>query len=600
MTKKARRKILTFLSFVAILLCMSLFMGTAYAWFTDTATSKDNVIKTGTLEAKMYFALGTEDPEAATWVNAESTPIFNGDKWEPGYVEARHIRIENEGNLAFKYRIVIVPNGEYEPLAELIDVYFVDGATKLVDRAMLTEDYKVGTLNELIADSDGAAYGVLLPSGVTPREGTNEVSGSKDCTIALKLREDAGDEFQNKSIGESFEIKAIATQYSFESDSFGSDYDANIPETSKWNGESDTTWYNDTDTKFELSSAEQLAGFASLVDAGNTFEGKTITLTNDMDLGLVNENGESICFEPIGSYRNDQVFKGTFDGQGHTIKNLNQNTWALDNGYSYGDLGLGLFGAVENATIKNLNIDGAEISGESALCGTIAAVAGDGCSFDNITIKNANVADYQYYAGGIVGWASGKQNYTNCKIDASTSIAAQWGDFDNSIGGLIGGIGGSAEILIKDCEIACRIDAFNDVTSSYQWYAYRRAGMIVGNSGKTGTTEEGKTIAIAPQLTCENVTVIYGDWANYTYCEFAGTNWPYVRVQAGVSTSAYSNPRYGNPTDANGNKVVDDNHVHNEGEDHFVLCVFDQLYGGGQGVCGNPVHEGVTVIYNNK
>jgi hypothetical protein len=57
-------------------------------------------------------------------------------------------------------------------------------------------------------------------------------------------------------------------------------------------------------------------------------------------------------------------------------------------------------------------------------------------------------------------------------------------------------------------------------------------------------------------------------------------------------------------TDANGNKVVDDNHVHNAGEDHMVLVVFDQLYGGGDntghvGIYGWPTHEGVTVIYNN-
>ena len=40
--------------------------------------------------------------------------------------------------------------------------------------------------------------------------------------------------------------------------------------------------------------------------------------------------------------------------------------------------------------------------------------------------------------------------------------------------------------------------------------------------------------------------------------------------------------------------------VHNDGEDHHILCVFDQLYGGEQGVYGNPTHTGVTVVYNNK
>ena len=183
-------------------------------------------------------------------------------------------------------------------------------------------------------------------------------------------------------------------------------------------------------------------------------------------------------------------------------------------------------------------------------------------------------------------------------LDETVIVATQWGDFDNSTGGLMGGASGSANILVKDCVIACRIDAVNDAvaTSSGRWFRYRRAGMIIGNSGKT----DDNNVAIAPQLTCENVTVIYGDWANYTYCEFAGTAYPYVRVQAGVSCSAYVNVRYGHPTDVNGNEVVDDNHVHNEDEDHHIMLVFDQLYGGATGVRASATHEGVTVIYNNK
>lgn len=366
-----------------------------------------------------------------------------------------------------------------------------------------------------------------------------------------------------------------------------------------WDGTVDTSWYNDTDTEFMIMTAEQLAGFSKLVDEGKTFESKTVKVGRNIDLLCDDENGESKCFNPIGSYRNDKAFKGTFDGLDHTISNMHQNTWALDNGYYYTDCGLGLFGLVEDGTIRNLTMDGASISGESAICGTVAACASGDCTFEKITISNCQVADYQYYAGGIVGWASGNHQYIGCKVEPTTIIAAQWGDFDNSTGGVIGGAGGTAEILMKDCQVACRIDAYNDVTSSYQWYAYRRCGMLIGNPGKINKVGQ-TTVAAAPQLTCENVTVTYGDWANYTYCEFAGTSWPYVRVQAGISNSAYSNPRYGHPTDANGNQVTNDNHVHNDGEDHQILCIFDQLYGGGQGVYGTATHDGVTVIYNNK
>ena len=352
----------------------------------------------------------------------------------------------------------------------------------------------------------------------------------------------------------------------------------------------------DPEGNYVVTADEGLTSLGTLVAEGETFAGKTVKLSTDIDLLQLDANSEPVCFVPIGSYRGGQAFSGTFDGQNHTIKNLNQNTWALDCGYYYTNLGMGLFSLVENATIKDLKIDNANLSGESAICGVVAGCAYGDMTFENITVTNSKCADYQYYSGGIVGWASGNHTYKNCNIDASTTIAAQWGDFDNSTGGVIGGAGGSAKILLEDCTVACRIDAYNDVTSTYQWYAYRRCGMLIGNTGKTKTVGN-TTYADAPQLTCKNVKVIYGDWMNYTYCEFAGTSWPYVRVQAGVSNSAYSNPRYGHPTDANGNTVVDDNHVHNDGEDHHIVCAFNQLYGGGQGVYGTPTHEGVTVTY---
>ena len=401
----------------------------------------------------------------------------------------------------------------------------------------------------------------------------------------------------------------MATQVSYENDGDGFYYDINatypslptIPST--WNGTVDTSWYNDIDTEFTLTTAEQFAGLASLVDEGNSFEGKTIYLNADLNLESKDANGEYVCFEPIGGCRSESPFMGTFDGQGHTISNVYQNTWALNNGYYYsGELGIGLFGGIENAVIKNLVVDGAEMSGESALCGAVAGVAMGDCTFENITVKNAKVNDYQYGAGGVVGWASGNQTYKGIVIDETTTVGSQWGDFGNASGGIIGQANTSGTYHFEDCVIACRIDAVNDIVSAYQWYCYRNSGMIIGKVDDYVANET--TNVVAENVTCENVTVIYNDWANYTYCEFAGTSYPYVRVQAGVSVDAYTNARYGHPTDANGNMVVDDNHVHNEGEEHHMLLVFDQLFGGpaNHRYCyyGIAEHPGVTVVYNNK
>ncbi len=342
----------------------------------------------------------------------------------------------------------------------------------------------------------------------------------------------------------------------------------------------------------EIWTKEDLIAFAEAVDNGDTFKGQTVKLMADIDLA-------NKLFEPIGSYRNKTAFKGTFDGQGYTISNLSQNTWELNNGYYYGDLGLGLFGMVEDATIKNLTIDGAEISGESAICGTVAACAYGNCIFENITIKNANVADYQYYAGGIVGWASGNHQYINCDVEESTTIGSQWGDFNNANGGLIGGSSVSATIYLEDCDVACRLDAHNDVVSAYEWYTYRRTGMLIGDTGHTAT-DEAVTNAAAPNVTAVNCTVTYGDWAHYHYCKFSNMNYPWVRAEGGLSVDPYSNVRYGHPTDANGNEVVDHNHVHAEGDAHHQPIVLDQLFGGPTGdryaTYGEPAHKGVSVI----
>ncbi|MBQ8427247.1 MAG: hypothetical protein IJX16_05765 [Clostridia bacterium] len=574
---------------VSIMLCLSLISGATLALFTSE--SKVNIaVTSGKVEVVAY----ADENSLKTWSDGDemangmfevggSAEIVGGNvklnKMVPEDKVAFTIVVENNSNVNIQYRLHYEATGELMPALTVSATLGGEATSLLVDGKT---KWAFVEANKPIAPIEVTIY---FPSQDDPLTEVNEDNN-----------------YQNKTADINFIVEAVQGN-------------AELPD--EWDGSSASIdWFtkNPNAEVFELGTAADFAGLALLLDNKTqtlniddeinvnlpvTFEGQTIKLKSDIDLGAVDKDGNPIPFDPICSYRNNQAFKGTFDGQGHTIFNMSQNTWELDTGYYYSDLGLGLFGLVEGATVKNLTIDGANISGESAICGTVAACSYGDSTFENITVSNSKGADYQYYAGGIVGWASGNQKFINCDVDDSTTIAAQWGDFDNSTGGVIGGCGGSATIYLKDCDVACRIDAYNDVTSSYQWYAYRRCGMLIGNTGKT-TDIDGTTYAYATQLTCENVTVTYGDWANYTYCEFAGTSWPYVRVQAGVSNSAYSNPRYGHPTDANGNKVVDDNHVHNDGEDHFIECTFDQLYGGGQGVYGAATHDGVTVTYNNK
>ena len=88
-----------------------------------------------------------------------------------------------------------------------------------------------------------------------------------------------------------------------------------------WDGTADTRWYtgHEADTEYRITTAEQLAGLAQLVNAdpGTTnFSGKTFYLENDLNLS----GHEWIS---IGTGRGgsdpEYSFCGVFDGQRHVI-----------------------------------------------------------------------------------------------------------------------------------------------------------------------------------------------------------------------------------------------------------------------------------------
>ena len=201
------------MSALSLLLCVSMLVGTTFAWFTDSVTSGNNIIQSGTLDVEMQWAMGTEDPASAAWTDASTGPIFNYDLWEPGYVEVRHVQIKNAGSLGLKYQLAIEANGEVSKLADVIDVYYLDPAQQIDLRTQLTEAMKLGTLTDVLDAINTTASGELLPGE------------SDTITLALKMQESAGNEYQGLAIGSDFSIKLVATQLTYESDSFDDQYD---------------------------------------------------------------------------------------------------------------------------------------------------------------------------------------------------------------------------------------------------------------------------------------------------------------------------------------------------------------------------------------
>ena len=349
---------------------------------------------------------------------------------------------------------------------------------------------------------------------------------------------------------------------------------------------SDDTWYDATETELTIEDVADFAAFVETANSGNDFEGKTIKLNGDVDLFFKDvtalADGDPVTFRPIGDtkYNGGKPFKGTFDGQGHTIKNLYQNGWDL--GYEWGVYGsYGLFGTLEDATVKNVVIEGSESYIEGGDVSLIAGSAKGDCVFENITINSGVAATYNNGCGGIIGWSgAGSYTFKDITIGEDVVLGGLWGSFDSSIGGIVGQAEPGATYNFENVTINCRIDAYNDCTASYDYYNYRMCGMIIGRCEET-TTIDGKNYPDLSKynMTFNNVVVNYGDWMNYHYCRKSGER--AVRVEAGYA--------YGG---AEGRDHSNDNQ-------HCMEWIpFNQLIGGDQyAVKGLPAVEGVTVNY---
>ena len=117
-------------------------------------------------------------------------------------------------------------------LAKAIDVYYANVTGKILTREEATQSLTyVGTLSDLLNRKVFAAEGILLPEesllsgNAELPAGVEADKGYTTAAIMLKMREDAGNEYMNLSAGNGFCLKVVATQYSYEKDAFGNDFD---------------------------------------------------------------------------------------------------------------------------------------------------------------------------------------------------------------------------------------------------------------------------------------------------------------------------------------------------------------------------------------
>lgn len=191
-----------------------------------------------------------------------------------------------------------------------------------------------------------------------------------------------------------------------------------------WNGDA-TAWTQGDGSEqnpFLIENEAQLSHLQQTVTAGETYQGKYFRMTADLDMGgkqmpSIGHYNDYTTQENPELVRESKVFRGTFDGDFHTIDNLT----IVSNNAEATLGGLGLFAVSYPETrICNLTLG--------------QGVTVEGSEFDNV--------------GGFVGYSAGG-NVENCRILGTV----------NGGGMNVGGIVGSVEesMTITGCVNAGRL-----------------------------------------------------------------------------------------------------------------------------------------------
>ena len=226
--KTTKRALLS--SVLALILCFAMLLGSTWAWFTDTATTNVNTIKSGILDVDMRTTVNDENSsivgEALDFLGRnDNNALTNTDLlWEPGVTfETNTFYIVNAGNLALKYQLVL-NNAEAtdNKLLDVIAIFAVvdnNGKEEYYPMNTCAEQYKAERLAEDTTDERFAN----VADDLTGNLKANENSGA--IKLWAHMLESADNEYQNLEV-KNLAVSVYATQDTVEFDKDSNQYDA--------------------------------------------------------------------------------------------------------------------------------------------------------------------------------------------------------------------------------------------------------------------------------------------------------------------------------------------------------------------------------------
>ena len=385
--RATKRALLT--SVMALVMCVVMLVGTTFAWFTDTASTAVNKIQAGNLDIEVEYTLDGE-----TWKDLDrATDIFQKGLWEPGHTEVVALKFKNNGNLALKYSINM----------NIVDETV--GVNKFNKEYKLSDYLKVKTLSQEASLIGDICIGMAF-SARNDGLGYTATANFKDATVLdhdllltpgevgnylimkVYMPETVGNEANaistEKAASIRFGLNVVATQVTYEKDSFGNTYDK--------------------DATYPVADNE------GLKDAiGSATDGSTVVVTS----------GEYTLSDPAATSKTEIPAGVTIAGAGkdNTKLNVNNDKIAKDN-VTLKDMtikgsGSQGTGGTLNINGNNTTIENVDYKGDGNIAVAVSTGAGNtGTTFRGTKITNA--------FRGIQFWSlSGDSVIDNCELDVA-------------------------------------------------------------------------------------------------------------------------------------------------------------------------------------
>ena len=249
------------------------------------------------------------------------------------------------------------------------------------------------------------------------------------------------------------------------------------------------------DNPYQISTAAELAWFRDQVNSGNNTISATLTDNIDLSNFCHAKDGtkytEEVSWTPIGN--SDNMYQGTFDGNGKTISNLYINA-------TYWDIGItlftGFFGYTDaGGSIKNITFDNAKVkSVDDYYTGILVGIAAS-CIENIKTLANCSVKGKDN-VGGIAGEANG--NIGNCENHAMVNGAG-------FVGGIVGRYAYSGKSITSCANYGVITGTRNQVGGMAGYFVSGTIQNCANYGDITGTFYVGNLIGCADECNLDNV-----------------------------------------------------------------------------------------------